>query len=83
MMSETLRLVEALIARPSITPEDAGCQGLVAERLACIGFAAESIVCGLSDAVIETLVDMGLWLEGVHVTLDIDAALSFVEGRRR
>lgn len=43
---------------------------------------AESIVCGLSDAVIETLVDMGLWLEGVHVTLDIDAALTFVEGRR-
>src|SRR5687767_4991047 len=30
---------------------------------------AKSIVCGLSDPVIETLVDMGLWLEGVQVTL--------------
>jgi rsbT antagonist protein RsbS len=43
---------------------------------------ARSIVCGLSDAVIETLVDMGLWLEGVQVTLDIDTALSVVAGER-
>lgn len=48
-MSETLRLVETLIARRSVTPEDAGCQGLVAERLARIGFAVESIVSGPSD----------------------------------
>jgi len=39
---------------------------------------AQSIVCGLSDAVVETLVDMGLWLEGVEVTLDIDTAISLV-----
>ncbi|WP_146650710.1 hypothetical protein [Labilithrix luteola] len=37
---------------------------------------AEAIVCGLSDAVVETLVDMGLWLEGVRVTLDVDSALA-------
>ena len=49
MMSETLRLVEALIARRSVTPEDAGCQGLVAERLARIGFETEAIVCGPDD----------------------------------
>ena len=33
MTLETLRLTEALIARPSITPEDGGCQALLAERL--------------------------------------------------
>ena len=32
-MSEALRLTEALIARRSVTPEDAGCQALLAERL--------------------------------------------------
>jgi succinyl-diaminopimelate desuccinylase len=30
----TLRLLEALIARRSVTPDDAGCQALLAERLA-------------------------------------------------
>lgn len=45
-MSETLRLVEALIARPSITPEDAGCQALIAERLQRAGFSCEPLVCG-------------------------------------
>ena len=34
----TLRLLEALIARPSVTPDDAGCQGLIGERLAALGF---------------------------------------------
>jgi succinyl-diaminopimelate desuccinylase len=48
-MSQTLRLVEALIARRSVTPEDAGCQGLVADRLARLGFEAESIVSGPTD----------------------------------
>ncbi len=48
-MSETLRLAEALITRPSVTPEDAGCQDLVAERLARIGFAVETIVSGPDD----------------------------------
>lgn len=48
-MSETLRLVETLIARRSVTPEDAGCQGLVAERLARIGFSVETIASGPAD----------------------------------
>lgn len=39
---------------------------------------ARSIVCGLSDAVIETLVDMGLWLEGVQVMLDVDTAIEML-----
>jgi succinyl-diaminopimelate desuccinylase len=45
-MSETLRLVEALIARPSITPEDGGCQAMLAERLQRAGFHCEALVCG-------------------------------------
>ncbi|MCY4611849.1 MAG: succinyl-diaminopimelate desuccinylase [Gammaproteobacteria bacterium] len=40
-MSDVLDLVCALIERPSITPEDAGCQALVAEHLAPHGFSAE------------------------------------------
>ncbi|MFP4146787.1 MAG: succinyl-diaminopimelate desuccinylase [Halorhodospira sp.] len=40
-MSATLELARALIQRPSVTPEDAGCQALVAERLAAAGFTAE------------------------------------------
>lgn len=36
-------LAEALISRPSITPDDAGCQVLLAKRLASIGFRAESM----------------------------------------
>jgi succinyl-diaminopimelate desuccinylase len=46
MNAEALRLAEALIARPSVTPEDAGCQALIAGRLGAAGFACETIVCG-------------------------------------
>lgn len=48
-MSETLRLLEALIARPSVTPADAGCQALVTERLAPLGFECETLMCGPDD----------------------------------
>jgi succinyl-diaminopimelate desuccinylase len=40
----TLELARALIARPSITPDDAGCQALVAARLAPLGFRCETLV---------------------------------------
>ncbi|BCX82329.1 succinyl-diaminopimelate desuccinylase [Methylomarinovum caldicuralii] len=40
-MSETLELAKALIARPSLTPEDAGCMELVVEKLEPSGFEAE------------------------------------------
>ncbi|HEY0877652.1 MAG TPA: succinyl-diaminopimelate desuccinylase [Zeimonas sp.] len=40
-MSAVLRLAEALIRRPSLTPDDQGCQALVVERLAPLGFAFE------------------------------------------
>ena len=48
-MSRTLQLTEQLIARPSVTPDDAGCQALLAERLKPLGFACESIVSGPAD----------------------------------
>jgi succinyl-diaminopimelate desuccinylase len=45
-MSSTLRLTEALIALRSVTPEDATCQTLIAERLAPLGFACETLASG-------------------------------------
>jgi len=39
----TLRLARELIARRSVTPEDGGCQGILAERLARAGFALEPV----------------------------------------
>ncbi len=48
-MPRTLQLTEQLIARPSVTPDDAGCQALLAERLKPLGFACESIVSGPAD----------------------------------
>jgi succinyl-diaminopimelate desuccinylase len=40
----TLALTRELIARKSLTPDDAGCQALLAERLAPLGFTFETIV---------------------------------------
>lgn len=40
-MSDTLELAIDLISRQSVTPEDAGCQPLMAERLEKLGFAIE------------------------------------------
>lgn len=45
-MSRTLHLTEQLIARPSVTPDDAGCQALLTERLAPLGFQCETIISG-------------------------------------
>ena len=42
----TLRLLETLIARPSVTPDDAGCQALIGARLAPLGFACETLCFG-------------------------------------
>lgn len=38
MESAALELAEALIARRSVTPDDAGCQALIASRLSPLGF---------------------------------------------
>jgi len=42
----TLALARALIRRRSVTPDDAGCLDLIAERLAPLGFALERIDSG-------------------------------------
>ena len=44
--SDTLRLAEALIAKRSTTPDDAGCQQLIADRLRALGFTTETLACG-------------------------------------
>jgi succinyl-diaminopimelate desuccinylase len=44
MNSATLQLACDLIARPSITPDDAGCQDMLIERLQAIGFECETMV---------------------------------------
>ncbi|KGO97795.1 succinyl-diaminopimelate desuccinylase [Novilysobacter defluvii] len=40
-MADVLELAKELIRRPSVTPEDAGCQQLIASRLQRAGFACE------------------------------------------
>ena len=40
-LSDTLALTQQLIALPSVTPHDHGCQRLIAERLAPCGFQAD------------------------------------------
>jgi succinyl-diaminopimelate desuccinylase len=42
----TVALAAQLISRPSLTPDDAGCQALLAQRLAAVGFTCETIVAG-------------------------------------
>jgi succinyl-diaminopimelate desuccinylase len=42
-MSDTLKLTQDLMRRESVTPEDAGCQIMLADRLAKIGFNAEHL----------------------------------------
>ena len=48
-MSSTLQLVERLIACRSVTPDDGGCQALLADRLAPLGFELETIASGPDD----------------------------------
>lgn len=42
-MNEVIALAQALIQRESVTPEDAGCQQMMNERLEAIGFNIESL----------------------------------------
>jgi succinyl-diaminopimelate desuccinylase len=48
-MSATLDLTQQLIARPSVTPADEGCQDLLAAKLAPLGFAVERLRYGSVD----------------------------------
>ena len=48
-MSDVLQLTIDLIARTSVTPDDAGCQRLIGERLQRAGFSIESLRFGEVD----------------------------------
>ena len=48
-MSDVLQLTCDLIARASVTPDDTGCQALIAGRLAQAGFACEHLRFGEVD----------------------------------
>ena len=54
-MSRTLLLAEQLIALPSVTPEDGGCQQLLGERLERLGFTLDAIVSGPEDFCVTNL----------------------------
>jgi succinyl-diaminopimelate desuccinylase len=45
-MTDAVELTRALIACPSVTPADAGCQALMTERLAASGFSIETLQFG-------------------------------------
>src|SRR5580698_6506668 len=49
LMSHTLQLTQELIARQSVSPADGGCQALMIERLAAVGFNVESLRFGPVD----------------------------------
>ena len=42
-MNDVVALAKTLIARPSVTPDDAGCQDLIAARLQAAGFRCERL----------------------------------------
>lgn len=48
-MDATLALALDLIARPSVTPEDAGCQAVMIDRLTALGFRIERLRFGEVD----------------------------------
>lgn len=54
-MSRTLQLTEQLISRRSVTPDDAGCQALIRERLAALGFECHTLEYGPDDARVTNL----------------------------
>jgi succinyl-diaminopimelate desuccinylase len=54
-MSRTLQLTERLISRHSVTPDDGGCQALIADALAPLGFECHTLVLGPDDAKVTNL----------------------------
>lgn len=66
-MSRTLILAEQLISRPSVTPDDAGCLDLLAERLAPLGFVCERI-----DSGPDTFRVSNLWAKRPHAAGSIE-----------
>lgn len=58
-MSNTIDLAKELISKKSITPDDAGCQNLIADRLSKIGFSIEHLKYGDVDNLWATFGDSG------------------------
>ncbi len=54
-MGNTLRLARELISRQSLTPQDAGCQDLIAAHLGALGFVCETLVSGPADLPVKNL----------------------------
>jgi succinyl-diaminopimelate desuccinylase len=54
-VNQTLHLLEALIARASVTPADGGCQALIADRLRPLAFACEPMLFGPETARVSNL----------------------------
>jgi succinyl-diaminopimelate desuccinylase len=54
-MTQTLQLTEQLLSRASVTPDDAGCQDLIAQRLVPLGFQCETMVGGPAGAEVRNL----------------------------
>ena len=54
-MDATQLLLEQLLFRASVTPDDAGCQALLAERLARAGFLCEAMPFGPEGAIVSNL----------------------------
>ncbi len=48
-MTNTLQLTEQLLSMASVTPSDGGCQALIAQRLAPLGFVCETMESGPAD----------------------------------
>ena len=51
----TLQLTEQLLAIPSVTPLDGGCQPLIAQRLTVLGFVCETLESGPVDCRVSNL----------------------------
>ena len=68
-MTQTLQLTEQLLSRASVTPEDAGCQDLIAQRLAPLGFDCEALVGGPEGAQVRNL-----WAKRPAASVDIAQA---------
>ncbi|MDB5930567.1 MAG: succinyldiaminopimelate desuccinylase [Polaromonas sp.] len=75
-MSRTLHLTEQLISRPSVTPDDAGCQAMLIARLAPLGFECETIVSGP-----DTFRVTNLWakFKGFSAVAQVSPAQSAIE----
>lgn len=46
VLDPTVELLRDLVQRPSVTPDDKGCQALIAERLEALGFSIENMPAG-------------------------------------